>query len=69
MEEAPLCQSVNGHWVHPQICRGLGTFESLFLDRNIRFRAVGLTMAGCLWFSQLFVLFEHKSSDFSISID
>ena len=69
MEQAPLCQSVNRHWVHPQLRRGLGAFESLFLDKNIRFRAVRLTMAGCLWFSQLFVLFEHKSSDFSTSID
>jgi hypothetical protein len=69
MEEAPLCQSVNRNWVHPQIRRGLGAFESLFLDNGLRFRAVHLAMTGCLRFGQLFVFFEHKSSGFSISID
>ena len=43
MEQAPLCQSVNRHWVHPQIRRGLGAFESLFLDKCFRFRAIRLT--------------------------
>ena len=45
MEQAPLCQSVNGHCRHPQIRRGLGAFESLFLDKSLRFRAVRLTVA------------------------
>ncbi len=70
MEQAPLCQSVYGHWVHPQIRRSLGAFESLLLDQCFCFRAIRLTGARRrLRFGQLFIFFEHKSSGFSISID